>query len=559
MNTTPFNDGTAQSLSEAYRHGDAQVAALFGSAHCEDIEAWSRRAARLDQGAGGRVDRRRLGEALLDYQRRLSPGPLALRHIEALAGEGALAVVGGQQAGLFGGPLLIVYKALTVIQAAKHASRSLGRTVVPVFWIAGEDHDFEEANHLYVSPGEGEPRKVKLSRPEGPRHAVSRTPLSAVDWEVALTELALTLPDTEFKPHLLRQIRMHASDAPTLSLAFARLLSEWFAEDGLVLMDADDPAIRRLEGGLFGELITGSERLSEALAEGEEAVKRLGYPIQAESAPDGANLFVHAEQGRLLLFRQGDRFEDRKGGLAYDRDELLRMAAERPELLSNNALSRPLMQDYLLPVLATVLGPSEIAYWASLGPAFAAFGLEMPVIVPRQSFTYLEPQVEKLLVKYGVTAEQIAADGELLKRDWLAAQDKWDIGGRFAEVKDRFGELYAPVLEMVSQVDKGLVKLGESNLALILEQIAYLEQRTAGALAGRHESSLRQWDRMLQSLRPLEQPQERVYGIVHFINRYGMGWLSALRCIPFDITGGHRLMAQQQAEPGGRHQEVCCS
>jgi len=559
MNTTPFNDGTAQSLSEAYRRGDERVAALFGSAHCKDIEAWSRRAARLDQGAGGRADRRRLGEALLAYQRQLSPGPLALKHIDQLAGEGALAVVGGQQAGLFGGALLIAYKALTVVQAAKHASQHLGRPVVPVFWIAGEDHDFEEANHLFVSPGEGEPRKVKLGRPEGPRHAVSRTQLSAVDWEIALTELALTLPDTEFKPNLLRQIRAYASDAPTLTLAFARLLSDWFADDGLVLMDADDPAIRRLEGGMFRDLVAGSERLSEALLEGERAVRALGYPIQAESAADGANLFVHAEQGRTLLFRQEGRFEDRKGGLAFDRDELLQIASDQPERLSNNALSRPLMQDFLLPVLATVLGPSEIAYWASLGPAFSAFGLEMPIVVPRQSFTYLEPQVEKLLTKYDVSAEQIAADGRRLKSDWLAAQDTWDIGSRFAEAKAAFASMYEPLLDTVSQVDRGLSKLGESNMENILEQISYLEQRTSGALAKRHEASLRQWDRMLHSIRPLEQPQERVYGIVHFINRYGMSWLAALRCIPFDVTGGHRLMAQKQAEPGGRHQEVCCS
>lgn len=559
MNMTPFNNGAAQSLSEAYRRGDDQVVALFGGAHCTHIEAWSERAARLDQGGGGRANRRLLGEALLAYQRQLQPGPLALKHIEELAGGDALAVVGGQQAGLFGGALLIAYKALTVVQTARHAAERLGRRVVPVFWIAGEDHDYEEANHLFVSPGEGEPRKVKLGRPEGPRHAVSRTPLSAVDWEIALTELALTLPDTEFKPELLRQIRSTACDAPTLTLAFARLLSAWFADDGLVLLDADDPAIRRLESGMFGELIAGSERLGEALAAGEASVSALGYRIQAESAPDGANLFVHAEQGRTLLFRQGERFEDRKGGLSYSRGELLTMAAQRPEQLSNNALSRPLMQDYLLPVLATVLGPSEIAYWATLGPAFAAFDLRMPIIVPRQSFTYLEPQVEKLLQRYDVTAEQVAADGRRLKAQWLAAQDSWDIGERFAEVRAQFAALYEPVLATVNEVDRGLSKLGESNMALILEQISYLEQRTGGAIAKRHEASLRQWDRLLQSLAPLEQPQERVYGIVHFINRYGPSWLAALRHIPFDVTGGHRLMAQKQAEPGGRHQEVCCS
>ncbi|MBB6673232.1 bacillithiol biosynthesis cysteine-adding enzyme BshC [Cohnella nanjingensis] len=548
MNVYPLQGLSAPSLAEQYRLGDAGTRRLFG-AHPFERADWLQRAEALDRLADRRADRKSLAAALREYQAQLAPHERVLQSIADLEREDTLAIVGGQQAGLFGGALLIVYKALTVIQSAKHAERLLGRRVVPVFWIAGEDHDFDEANHVYVEANhvfageaDGESVRIRLNRPEGPRQAVSRTPLSAADWESAVGALARALPDTEFKPELLRQITAQLADAPSLTLAFARLLSDWFGKDGLVLLDSDDPALRRLERPLFREMIERSDGISAAIAEGEERVKALGYPLQAESSPEIANLFLHLERGRTLLYRRDGGFQDRRGEVAFTRDELLQWTAEKPETFSNNALTRPLMQEYLLPVLATVLGPSEIAYWGVLGPSFDLLGLQMPLLVPRQSFTYLEPAVGKLLAKYGMTAEELMARGDARKAEWLSAQDRWDLEAKFASAREAFERLYAPILETVSAVQPGLDRLGERNRDKILEQMAYLEQQTASALAKRHEDALRQWDRMLGSLRPQGKPQERVLGGIHFLNRYGPGWLDALREVDYDVTGGHRLL-----------------
>ncbi|CAM3728706.1 bacillithiol biosynthesis cysteine-adding enzyme BshC [Cohnella lubricantis] len=543
MNLTPLEGLSSPSLAERYRMADPAVCGLFGS-HPSNSQDWLGRADWLDRTEANRADRSQLASVLRAYQTRIGTHEAAVRAIDSLERDQALAVVGGQQAGLFGGALLIVYKALTVIQTAKYAEELLGRPVVPVFWIAGEDHDFDEANHVHIGSIEGQVKRIRIERPEGARHAVSRTELSSEQWAAAVEELSAALPDSEFKPALLDRLREQVADAPTLTIAFARLLSDWFGSDGLVLLDADDPALRRLEGSFFRRLIERNDEVEAALAEGDSRVRSLGWPVQAESAPGCANLFVHGDAGRVLLYKQNGRFADRRGEVSFERDELLRLADENPDRLSNNALTRPLMQDFALPVLATVLGPSEIAYWGQLGPAFARLEIEMPLIVPRQSFTYLEPGVVKLLEKYEVSPLDIIRRGDELKAQWLERQDQWQLEAKFAAVRERFAELYAPILDTVAQVESGLAKLGEANRDRIMQQIAYLQERAEDSVAKKHDAGLRQWDRMRFSLWPQGKPQERIYGAIHFLNRYGPDWLELWKQAPYDVTGGHRIVSE---------------
>jgi bacillithiol synthase len=540
LNVISLQEPNLPSLAGRYRQQDPQVSALFGG-HPAREEDWRRRAEWLDRESPIRADRRRVTEALKAYQARLPVHPAAQRSLDLLAQPDSLVVVGGQQAGLFGGALLIYYKALTVIQTAQYAERLLGRPVVPVFWIAGEDHDFEEANHVHVQTADGQVRRIRIERPEGSRLAVSRSLLSPADWASAIAELESSLPDTEFKPELLNRLREHIADSPTLSLAFARLIAEWFGSEGLVLLDADDPALRAAEGPMFRELIGRNDELEKALRQGEQAVTGLGLPLQAETAPGSANLFLHHEEGRLLLYKDKGRFVDRKGHVSFTREEMLALTENSPDLLSTNALTRPLMQDFLFPVLAAVLGPSELAYWGVLGPAFQTYGLRMPLLVPRQSFAYLELQVSKLLAKFSLSVEQALSEWEERKAEWLSAQDQWDLEGKFRTAREQFLALYEPVMDTVSSLQPDLGKLSESNRDKILEQIAYLEMRSADALSKRHEASLRQWDRIRSSLIPGGKDQERVYGTLHFWNRYGPGWLAAWKDVPYDVSGGFRL------------------
>lgn len=541
MKLTWLQEPDRTSLSALYRQKDPAVLSLFGM-HPAQPEDWQRRAEWLDRPDAFRPDRADVVQALRQYHSKLPSHPMIQQALERLARTDSLVVVGGQQAGLFGGPLMIFHKARSVIQAARDAERKLGRPVVPVFWIAGEDHDFEEANHVDVMDRDGHVRRIRIKRPAGPLSAVSRTAIAMEDWQAALAELAESLPDTAYKADMLECLSRHTADRPTLSLAFARLLAEWFGPEGLLLLDADDPSLRALESPMFRGLIERNERLEEALQEGERAVTKLAFPLQAESSPGCANLFYHHDAGRLLLYRDGERFADRKAHVALDRKQLLDVADQSPHLLSTNALTRPLMQEFLLPVLACVLGPSELAYWGGLRPAFELFGMRMPVLVPRQSFTYVDADTRKALDKYALTPQMAMEQWEQSRKAWLDAQDPLDIAGTFQAVKAQFLDMYTPVLDKVSDAFAGLKPLTAANRDKILAQFDYLAKRANEALQNRHEQALRQWDFIRTSLMPGGKPQERVLGTVQYWNLYGPEWINLWREVPFEPTGGHRLV-----------------
>lgn len=209
---------------------DPNVLKLFGY-HWQEEGHWAARAEELWKSEAPRADRAALAGTLEAYNRKHGASDAALAHIQEL-GDGALAVVGGQQAGLWTGPLLVLYKAVTIIQNAAMAREKLNRPVIPVFWIAGEDHDWEEAGHTYLVSGEPKLRKLELKRPKGAKTSVSRSIISQSEWKQAIEELAALLPDSEYKPDLLDRLCAFTDGSDTLSDTFARLLAWLFGPYG---------------------------------------------------------------------------------------------------------------------------------------------------------------------------------------------------------------------------------------------------------------------------------------------------------------------------------------
>ncbi|UVI32183.1 bacillithiol biosynthesis cysteine-adding enzyme BshC [Paenibacillus spongiae] len=542
-----FQLPAGQPLAAAYSdRTDRNVINLFGG-HPEEEESWRARAAALAANADSRVPAKALADTLRSYNARFNDCPEVHKGIDAI-GEGAPVIVGGQQAGLWTGPLLVIHKAVTVIQAARFAARKLGTPVIPVFWIAGEDHDWDEVNHALVATHEQGIKKIAMDRPPGIRTSVSQTKLSKEAMNEAVTQLSVSLEDTEFKQDLIGHLATYAESSETLTEWFAYLMGRLFGKYGLVLLDSDDPSIRRLEAPMFKRMIERNDELEEAYTRGAAAVRELGYAEQAEVAPGGANLFLyHMEEGeqageRTLLFKRSGRFKNRKGTLSMSREELLGILEKTPERFSNNVLTRPLMQDYVLPVLGTVLGNGEIAYWSLTAEAFRTFGMQMPIIVPRMSFTLIEGAVAKHMAKYDLSFEDVIFRFEARKQAWLKERDELSIEERFEEMKLKFAQLYDPLIEMAASVQAGLAELGVKNKRRIAEQIAYMETRTKDAHAQRFDAALRQLERISLSLWPAGKPQERVFNLSVYWNRYGTEWIGDLLAIPYDPSGGHRLV-----------------
>ncbi|WP_258525700.1 bacillithiol biosynthesis cysteine-adding enzyme BshC [Paenibacillus sp. YN15] len=531
----------SQPLAEDYCRHFEKVAERFDYHPWQEGE-WERRADWLASTRLERAPRGGLIDVLTAYNLKQGNDHEAVRHsLALLAQEETLVVTGGQQAGLFTGPLLVIYKAVSVIRLAREASAKLGKPVVPVFWIAGEDHDFDEVNHWYALTGQLAVERFRLEHPTGKREAVSR--LAFESWADALAKMEEWLQDSDFKPELMARLREYADSSRTLTDYFARIMGWLFGAHGLVLLDSDDPALRRLESPMFQRLLADCEELNRCVLTGSAVVAELGYTPQADQTPGQANLFFYNDEGeRTLLYRDGDSFANRKRTFRIERAELERLAREEPWRFSNNVMTRPMMQDYLLPVLAVVLGPGEIAYWALTREAFHRMGLRLPLIMPRLEFTLIEGTVHKNMEKFGLTYDAVMDRFDDFREEWLMDQGQYEVEELFSETRRRFLELYRPVLETVASLNPGLAKLGETNRQKIVEQIDYLRNRAADSLQSKFSSGLRQLDRIHLSLNPLSKPQERVYNVFAYLNRYGSGWIDQLIAAPYDNDGKHRLM-----------------
>lgn len=531
----------SQPLAEDYIHHFEKVAERFDYHPWQDGE-WARRADWLSSPREEQAPRSSVAEVLRAFNRKHGNNHAAVQaSLELLSREETLVVTGGQQAGLFTGPLLVIYKAVTVIRLAREAAAKLGRPVVPVFWIAGEDHDFDEVNHWYALTGQLAVERFRLEHPTGKREAVSR--LAFESWAEALDKMEEWLQDSDFKPELMGRLRELADSSRTLTGFFAGIMGWLFGAYGLVLLDSDDPELRQLESPMFQRLLAGSEELNRCVLAGSEAVAGLGYTPQADQTSGQVNLFFYGDNcERTLLYRDGDGFTNRKRTLRVEGPELERLVREEPWRFSNNVFTRPIMQDYLLPVLAVVLGPGEIAYWALTREAFHQMNMRLPLVMPRLEFTLIEGTVHKHMEKFGLTYEVVMDRFDGFREEWLLDQGQYEVEELFSETRRRFLELYRPVLETVSSLNPGLAKLGDTNKQKILEQIDYLRNRAADSLQSKYSSGLRQLDRIRLSLNPLSKPQERVYNVFAYMNKYGNGWIGELISTPYATDGGHRLV-----------------
>ncbi|GGH26418.1 bacillithiol biosynthesis cysteine-adding enzyme BshC [Paenibacillus segetis] len=534
---------SGQPLAEALIRDFPSVGHLYESNPLDKGE-WSKRCMWLDSSEHLRVQRAALVSRLREYNLVHNPNEAVMESLNKLEQPGTTVIVGGQQSGLFSGPLLVIYKAVSIIKAAEHTSTVLGRPVVPVFWIAGEDHDWDEVNHTYLLSSDMQISRIRVLKEEEKRSPVSMTDVNQEDWKTAIDELECLLPDSEFKIGLMEHLRQIAADSSTLSEGFAKLMGTWFGKYGLVLLDSADPYLRKLEVPVFQTIINRNDELEAAYKTAAEDIVRLGGTPQADVADGGANLFYIHEGERLLLFKRDGHFADRKGKISFTKEELLSELTSHPERFSNNVLTRPLMQDSLLPVLGSVLGAGEIAYWGLTRRAFDLLGLKMPILLPRMSFTVVEGTLQKQMEKYKLTWEDVK-DRDIFRNkreSWLVAQDKVQLDSRFDEIKSTFGGLYEPLIDELGGIQNGLLKLGNANKDKILDQIEYLRGRAKDALEKANEVGLRHFERIELSLFPQHKPQERVYNVFYYLNRYGMEWIDDLMEIPYDIEGNHRVI-----------------
>lgn len=456
----------------------------------------------------------------------------------------SVVVIGGQQAGLLTGPLYTLHKAITIITLAKQKEDQLNVPVVPIFWVAGEDHDFQEINHTYLARKDSKAvdklmaedddahKKMSSSHRQLPKEQI-------VQW---LDKFFEKQPTTEFTETLYNDICSKLNQSQSYTDFFTSMMIQLFGDYGLLFIDSAYEELRKLETPFFKSVIKHYESIDEDVRSGHNVMQSQGFDPQIQVSEAPALLFIYENNERLLLEKVDGQFQTKDGRFHYSEAQLLSMAEEQPWRLSNNVVTRPFMQECLFPTLAFVGGPGEIAYWALYKKYFERFEMKLPILAPRMSMTLIEKPIANILEKRAIDIMDVYSRYEQMKEEWLEAQDEQGLKTAFEEVKQDIEALYKPLIQKISDVQSGLHALGEKNMSKVLEQVQYLEKRTTQALKSQHEAALRQFDKVEQALYPHHQFQERVYNPFVFFNKHGYDLIDDILHLNLCINGKHKLL-----------------
>ncbi len=452
-------------------------------------------------------------------------GPSAARaaHLAALS-RGAAAVVTGQQCGLFLGPLFTLYKTASAIVAARALAAETGRPVVPVFWIQNEDHDLPEIATCHVARAHGAP--LALALPASPEDRVSvahRTlPAEVVDRLADLRTALGTLPHAE--AHLARLAR-HYRPGAGWDAAFAGTLAELFADEGLVFVDARDPAIAEATAPIHRRALTDAVRIADLLLARGNALTAAGYGPTVHVRAGAPLSFFHPDgvtgPRRRLAPGPDGGFVEVGGDGTYDLERLLATLASEPLRFSTSALLRPVLQDALLPTAAYVAGPGEVGYFAQLAPLYEAFDVPMPLVVPRARLRIVEERTRALCARLGIDPDRVDRPLHELLPAAVASDASLDEGALARALVAPFEATLETLRTRIEQAGPGLDTAVAKTRATVAGAVAKLARKIRNAEGQRERGRVEEVERVRWALAPHGGPQERSYGLSYFAARYG--------------------------------------
>jgi len=473
----------------------------------------------------------------------LAVGAAEPRLAQLLSGD-ALCVTTGQQPALFTGPLYAVYKALSAAAYAQWCEQLAGRPVVPVFWVAGDDHDFAEANHVHLLTAENAVETLVLRDrpPDAPQLPLYREPLGS-DVEHALAAALATLPQTEFAPDVTAWLQRFWEPTRDIASAFAESMADLLGPHGVVVYRSTARAAKRAAAPYLVRALEEAERLDAALGAGAAALEDAGAAAPV-GVGDGATLvMLEASQGRDRLVLDGsERFRTRRSDEKLSLDDLRTIASLEPERLSANVLLRPVVEAALLPTVAYVGGPGELAYLPQCEPIYAILGVRRQMPVPRWSGRVVEAKIAKVLQKYDIVPEDLGGpEGHLegsLAREAMPTEAAEAIAG----LRRALGTEFARLEQAAVEIDPTMKKTVQHTRNVALGGVSDLEKKLIAHLKKQNAIVQQQLAKASANLLPHGRPQERVFSVAHYLVRYGRAFLDDVyaECLRWVNAGGEQ-------------------
>jgi bacillithiol biosynthesis cysteine-adding enzyme BshC len=466
--------------------------------------------------------RGKVSEILERQNRAWGASSKALANIDRLR-RGALAAVTGQQVGLFGGPLFSIFKALTAVKLAEEAATA-GVDCVPVFWLATEDHDLAEVNHVALLAEHGLPQPLAVDRALDP--AVTDAPVGTVKFgpeiDPVVKRAATLLGGSEVTTWLQSAYRPGESVGSAFALLFARLFADW----GVILLDPADKDFHDLAKPLLRAAIERSPELDEALLARGKAIESAGYHQQVKVTSATTLVFEVKNGSRTVVRRRNNGTNGNDGDFAVgqehtSREDLLERIDRAPETFNPNVLLRPVVQDYLLPTLVYTGGAAEVAYFAQVAVVYEKLLGRVTPILPRFSATLLEAKPERILTRYRLGLPEILQGPEKVREAIAARSLPPELQARFDDAYASVERSMAALRDPIGKLDPTLVTTADSTRGSMWHQINRLHMRVSRAELLRNEIIARHADILSHALFPNKALQEREVAGVSFVARYG--------------------------------------
>ncbi len=472
--------------------------------------------------AAHQVDRNKVCDALEVMNTGWGAGEETQRNIKLLRDSECLAVVSGQQAGLFTGPLYTIYKAISAVKLAGCLSQR-NTKAVPVFWIAAEDHDFAEVARAEFIGRDCRLASVEVStevhcegQPVG-RVALDESINGVVD---RLFEL---LPNSEFSADMLALVRSAWQPGRTYAEAFACMMTSLLKRYGLIFLDPLDLQLKNLAAPLYAQAARRAPEIAEAIEKRSRELETAGYHAQVTASANSFPLFLHDREGarHAVLRLDSGKYKARECDEEYSADELAELALSAPERFSPNVTLRAVVQDYLLPTVAYYGGAAEIAYFAQTAEVYRVLGRPATPILPRSSLTMIERHTGRLLERYGLSLADFF-DGldplvaRVVEEHLGAATAKL-----FIKSEGNVNQELDNLRRQLETIDPTLASALETGRRKINYQLEGLRTRFHRAQIGRDEAALRQLQRAFDQLYPNKDLQERHINIASLLARHG--------------------------------------
>ncbi|MFF3100635.1 bacillithiol biosynthesis cysteine-adding enzyme BshC [Viridibacillus arvi] len=519
-----------------YRNQESTISSFFH--YTNEDESFEKRFEELKNHP---IRRAELVKVIREFMEPLEKSVKVEQHLKELE-DNAVVVVGGQQAGLLTGPLYSVHKAISVLLLAKEQRAKLDIPVVPVFWIAGEDHDIDEINHTFTVLNGRLQKHIHPDRSKKKTMA-STTILDIEDTRKFIKNVFQQYGETAYTEDLLAKIDTFLLKSHTYTDFFAQLMHWFFKEEGLLLLDAADPKLRAYEAPYFERLVNHSEEIATVVSNREALLADNGYGTPIGATKENANLFYVKEGERFLLERKDGKFINDVANVQFTKEELLQLAIEQPACLSNNVVTRPLMQDMVLPVLAFVGGPGELAYWSTLKDAFELLGMKVPVFVPRMNMTLVNRQVEHLIEAHDLTITEVLS-GKVAQMHQTFVNEVYDDAAKetIEKTKALLQQQYVELQKHLHNNNVHLDKVVIKNLDIHENQLDFLLKKIEAEVLLQHDVTIRKFTEMEGHLIPEGNLMERIFNPFQYMNEYGMTLIDDILQLPLEVSELHQVI-----------------